>query len=207
MEGVIIMNNMNVTIARHGETEENVNKIVQGHWPGTLTALGKEQSRALAEKLKNEHFDIIYSSDLRRCVDTVNYISALHADIPVHQLRGLREIYFGDWEGLREADVNWEKPVDDFWSYSRGGGETNEDFYHRVVSCFNSIYKQHPNDDVLIVTHGWSMKVLQAAITGEELEALYPVWLDNAATVHYAVTGPLEVSPRVRHDVLSAAHL
>lgn len=57
-------------LVRHGQTEENIARIFQGHLPGTLTAEGIAQAKALHETLLDVPLDAIVSSDLRRCVDT-----------------------------------------------------------------------------------------------------------------------------------------
>ena len=61
---------MRLILTRHGQTEENVKRILQGHMPGKLTPLGIEQAKKLASRLKDENIDAIYSSDLARTTDT-----------------------------------------------------------------------------------------------------------------------------------------
>ena len=60
-----------VYLARHGQTEENISRIFQGHLPGRLTEEGKRQAVELGEKLKDIELDAIVSSDLQRVADTV----------------------------------------------------------------------------------------------------------------------------------------
>ena len=57
-------------LARHGQTEENIARIFQGHMPGTLTVEGIAQAEALRDTLRNISLDAVVSSDLKRCVDT-----------------------------------------------------------------------------------------------------------------------------------------
>ena len=61
-------------LLRHGETEENVKHILQGHLPGTLTELGRSQAREAARKVAALDVDIVLCSDLKRCVDTYDII-------------------------------------------------------------------------------------------------------------------------------------
>ena len=57
-------------LARHGQTEENIARIFQGHMPGTLTVEGIAQAEALRDTLRDISLDAVVSSDLKRCVDT-----------------------------------------------------------------------------------------------------------------------------------------
>ena len=68
-------------LARHGQTVENVARIFQGHLPGQLTDEGRCQAEALREKLRPLEFDVIVSSDLQRCIDTVQ-IAAGDRNLP-----------------------------------------------------------------------------------------------------------------------------
>ena len=64
---------MRLLITRHGETEENVNGVIQGHLPGKLSKLGLEQIKKIANRLKDEKIDYIYSSDLDRSSETAKF--------------------------------------------------------------------------------------------------------------------------------------
>ena len=57
-------------LARHGQTEENIARIFQGHMPGTLTVEGIAQAEALRDTLRDISLDAVVCSDLKRCVDT-----------------------------------------------------------------------------------------------------------------------------------------
>lgn len=63
-----------ILLVRHGETVDNVNKIMQGQTPGRLTLLGMEQARELGRQLRGEHIDVFLSSDLARAVETLRII-------------------------------------------------------------------------------------------------------------------------------------
>ena len=73
---------MKLIITRHGETIENAKRICQGHLGGNLSKKGKLQAKKLAERLKNEKLDVIYSSDLKRTKDTTKEIKKYHRNIP-----------------------------------------------------------------------------------------------------------------------------
>jgi len=61
---------MKVTIMRHAETPANRERIIQGHQGGTLSDYGKKQAKRVSKRLMYEHIDIIYTSDLKRAVQT-----------------------------------------------------------------------------------------------------------------------------------------
>ena len=85
-------------IARHGETEFNVKKILQGHCDSPLTANGLEQAKNLAEDLKSVDFDVIYSSDLLRAQRTAEIVR-LERDLAITTTKVLRERYYGAYDG------------------------------------------------------------------------------------------------------------
>lgn len=60
-----------IYLARHGQTEENISRIFQGHLPGHLTEEGKQQAVELGNRLRDIPLDAVLSSDLQRVVDTV----------------------------------------------------------------------------------------------------------------------------------------
>ena len=65
---------LRLCLVRHGETEENLQRLLQGHMPGTLTANGKQQAVLLRDRLCLDNFDVILSSDLKRVTDTVRIL-------------------------------------------------------------------------------------------------------------------------------------
>ena len=88
-------------LARHGQTEENMTRIFQGHMPGTLTVEGIAQAEALRDTLRDISLDAVVSSDLKRCVDTAR-IAVEGRNLPWEKTVLLREIDWGggSWTGL-----------------------------------------------------------------------------------------------------------
>jgi broad specificity phosphatase PhoE len=87
-----------IYIVRHGETEHNINEIIQGQIDSPLTEKGKKQAKARAEDLKNMHFDAIFSSDLGRTVQT-SQILKINRQLEINTTKLLREKFFGIYEG------------------------------------------------------------------------------------------------------------
>ena len=95
-------------IVRHGQTLWNLERKYQGHSDIALTDTGLKQAQAVAERLAEEAVAAVYASDLSRAYKTAGYIAAKH-NLTVHTVPELREIKFGDWEGLtyEEISVRW----------------------------------------------------------------------------------------------------
>ena len=85
-------------LARHGQTEEKVNRIFQGQLPGRLTEEGKRQAVAMGEELAGVSLDAVVSSDLQRVVDTVQ-LAVGNRNLPWEKNSLLREIDWGSWTG------------------------------------------------------------------------------------------------------------
>ncbi len=98
-------------LARHGQTEENIARIFQGHMPGTLTVEGIAQAEALRDTLRNISLDAVVSSDLKRCVDTAR-IAVEGRNLPWEKTVLLREIDWGSWTGLAIKEVDLKERYD-----------------------------------------------------------------------------------------------
>src|SRR5574340_48950 len=101
-------------IVRHGQTEWNVKKLMQGHTDIPLNKEGETQAREMAKKLRRIHFAAAYSSDLLRAKQTAELIT-LEKKIVVKTTKALRERFYGRLEGKSWANDNgelaklWEK--------------------------------------------------------------------------------------------------
>jgi len=157
---------MRLIITRHGETEENKNKILQGHLPGKLSELGIEQAKKLASRLKDEKIDIIFSSDLARASDTAKEISKYHKGIPLILVEELREKDLGEFSGKSWGDVNDFNELIDSDSGSNGV-ETRKSVELKVRRLFNSVFSKYKNSNVLFVAHNGTNKILMRLILKE----------------------------------------
>ncbi len=89
-----------IYIVRHGETEWNARKLLQGHKNIPLNENGANQARELARRFKNIHFDVIFSSDLLRARQTAEIV-ALERQMIVVTTKALREYAYGKYEGKK----------------------------------------------------------------------------------------------------------
>ncbi|MBN2881830.1 histidine phosphatase family protein [Candidatus Woesearchaeota archaeon] len=138
---------MKLIITRHGETLENINKICQGQTEGTLSENGIEQAKKLALRLKDTKIDAIYSSSLRRTIDTSKEILKFHPQLKLNLDKRIMERYLERFE-------NKPFPEDWDWDNLPEGVETNQEMYNRVKDFLDDIYKKHKDETVLIVCHG-----------------------------------------------------
>ena len=98
-----------IYLIRHAEAEGNLFRRAQGHWNGKITARGKKQIDALAERFKDVRIDAVYSSDLDRAVETAGAILR-GRDVPFKRTPLLREINMGVWEGESWGNITYRWP-------------------------------------------------------------------------------------------------
>jgi broad specificity phosphatase PhoE len=146
-----------ILLARHGETDWNVERRVQGHSDTPLNETGRAQALALAEALDGAELDAVYSSDLARALDTAQVV-ADRLGLPVSMLPELRERHFGSWEGLTDDEIFARFPAAKSGSW--GDGETKEEMRQRVLEALQRIARDHPGGSVLVVTHGGPVRAL-----------------------------------------------
>ncbi|MBT3985809.1 histidine phosphatase family protein [archaeon] len=145
---------MKLIITRHGETEENVNGIIQGQLPGKLSEKGIEQAKKLALRLKDEKIDHIYSSDLTRAADTAKLIADYHKNTPFTLTKELRERSLGEFEGESEEEFgSGAKDRDGIYPQPKEG-ETLDELYQRGKDFLKYLKKTYTNETILLVGHG-----------------------------------------------------
>ena len=144
-------------LVRHGETDWNRERRVQGHTDVPLNATGLEQARALANELSGSELVAIYASDLVRTRDTAAIVAA-HHELTVTVDADLREKNFGSWEGLTDVEIldRFPDAVRGRW----GDGETTEAVAERAVAALDRIRRLHPAGCVLVVSHGGPLRAI-----------------------------------------------
>ena len=146
-----------ILLARHGETDWNRERRVQGHSDRPLNETGRAQARALADELRNVPLDAVYSSDLARARETAELVAERHG-LQVTTLRDLREKHFGSWEGLRDDEIlsRFPEARRGHW----GDGETSDEMARRVLDALRRIADSHPGGQVLVVAHGGPLRAM-----------------------------------------------
>jgi probable phosphoglycerate mutase len=147
---------LRIYLARHGETDWNVEHRLQGSIDTPLNATGRQQAAKLAERLKGVRLDAVYSSTLSRSRETAEIV---RGSVPLTALAGLNERRLGKFEGRRtdasdpatasEYEKRRDRPDD-----ALDGGESLDQFFERVQAALTAIKAEHPSGAVLIVGHG-----------------------------------------------------
>jgi broad specificity phosphatase PhoE len=163
-----------ILLARHGESDWNVELRWQGHADRPLTRRGRAQADALADRLETYPLAAIYSSDLRRALDTARTVADRHG-IDVVTRGDLREVDVGSWSGRTRAELESRFPEQIArWENGAKGwddGESYEQMAARIIRAVGEIAAEHPGDHVLVVSHGGSVRAVHAHALGMEFHA------------------------------------
>ena len=144
-------------LVRHGQTQWNLERRVQGQTDIPLSEEGFAQARALADELASEPLVAAYASDLVRARSTAEIVAQSHGLVVEIDPR-LREKNFGSWEGLTDLEIAERFP--DARRGHWGDGETTEAVSERAVAAVAGIVAQHPAGAVLVVSHGGPLRAL-----------------------------------------------
>lgn len=167
-----------IYITRHGETEWNTVKRMQGQNNSPLTELGRKQATWLYNRLKETKIDIVYSSSLPRALETA-YLLKGERDIDVVSTDALQEIYLGSWQGCLASEVEKNFPEQHrcFWyepeSYVPVDGESFDSLITRVSEWFQEILEKNADKNILIVSHAIVLKALINYINRGEVKTLW----------------------------------
>ncbi|MBO8137466.1 MAG: alpha-ribazole phosphatase [Desulfotomaculum sp.] len=185
-------------LVRHGETEWNAANKFQGHTDVSLSDVGREQAERLALNLQKFNISAVYASDLSRARETAEIITS-NLNIPVICREELREINFGDWEGLTVEEIKhrYEDVVKKWWKDPSNtripGGEILSDLVNRVVDSIIKIINQHPGENVLVVTHGGVVRSIICYVLGISINEYWRLQMKNCSlTIIYFPDGDIK---------------
>ncbi len=158
---------MKLYLVRHGETEENATRVIQGWNPGKLTSLGIKQAERLAQRLKEVRFDAIYSSDSARAADTARIVGRFQ-DPPVQFTVALRERNMGIFQGGPSSafEQAQEQSGLSHADFTPEDGESLDELSHRAISFVQGLRNHHLHQTILLVAHGRFNSMLLAAASG-----------------------------------------
>lgn len=155
------MNNLTTFyLVRHGETEDNINQIIQGQTDSPLTKNGIKEIKKIAKKFKTIKFDLAFSSDLLRARRTAEII-ALEHKLEVTTSKLIRERYFGELEGKpaseymkKISDVIDKLSIEEKRSFDKYGIESENKLVERLITFIREVAVANPRKKVLVVAHG-----------------------------------------------------
>jgi broad specificity phosphatase PhoE len=157
-------------LARHGETVWNVEKIYRGRADVNLDEVGVKQAGLLGKYLSNWELEAIYSSPLRRAIDTANII-ARYQNIGVHIAEGLIDFDYGELQSLPEQEAKRLYPtIHNEWhnnphKVKMPGGESLEDVKRRAIGVVNDVISKYQGS-IVLVAHRVVNKVLICSLLG-----------------------------------------
>jgi len=181
-----------IILVRHGETDWNRDRRFQGQADVVLNETGRAQVRVLAAELAGEAFSIAYTSPLRRAAESAEILAAT-LGLEVRPCNALMEVHVGSWAGLTVPEVETQFPDGHRrWLDSRAGwedGETYDELGMRVVKGLGRIGADHPDTQVLAVTHGGPIRAILAAIRGLSFEASHNeiAFVENCEAVRVTI--------------------
>lgn len=159
---------MKLYITRHGTTEWNLEKKLQGWADSPLTEDGRNRAIKLGNSLKDIDFDMIYTSPQERALNTAKLIMRnKNTEIKVHN--GLKELRYGSWQGMYISDIEKDYPEDyhsyinDPEQYMPEDGESMVDLFQRLNLFLEEISTMN-YQNILIVSHGITIKAIIAII-------------------------------------------
>lgn len=163
---------------RHGESQYS--HTLRGHLDDELTAKGWQQMQATIEQVTDQTWDVIVSSSLKRCACFAEQL-AKTTGLPLLLNHDLKEMYFGDWEGISTQQIYETSPelLANFWQkpsqYCPPHAETLNQFQTRVLKGFQDLleYMQKQNlQHALVITHGGVIKLLACLARQQPLDDL-----------------------------------
>lgn len=154
-----------IGFVRHGITAWNVEKRAQGSANIPLHEEGIEGAKKIAERLAGEQWDIIYTSPQKRALQTAQIIGEKLPHALIVADERLREISGGQIEGTTEEERLEKWGAD--WRSLDLGIEKHEEILERGMSFMNEIKEKHPNDRVLVVSHGGIIRKLICSILND----------------------------------------
>lgn len=173
---------MKLYLVRHGETDKNKGKLLQGQSDSELNDYGRTLAHKTKEGLKNVEFDLIFTSPLKRAKETATIIMG-ERNIPLYEEERIQEISFGDYEGFCFDREHYTIPDKAFMNFfdnpgdykTPPNGESFEDVIKRTGEFMQELMenKAYENKTILISTHGCALKAMLSNIKKEPVEQFW----------------------------------
>jgi broad specificity phosphatase PhoE len=175
-------------LVRHGTTDANIKRpyVLQGCGTDmSLNDLGRKQAQAVGKFLSQWTFHQIYSSGMKRAIETAEEI-AKHHELQVQPVEQLAECHVGDWEGMDWESVKREHP-EEYRAFMENpalnpylGGESYEDVRIRIEPVLQQLLKRHIGESIAVVAHNVVNRVYLAGLLGVELSLAKDLRQNNA---------------------------
>ncbi|SFO14224.1 histidine phosphatase family protein [Proteiniclasticum ruminis] len=186
---------LNLYITRHGETQWNTQKRLQGWMNSPLTERGIAQGKMLHEAVKMYNIEKIYTSPSERAAKTALAAKG-HLPLEVEFLEELKEMNMGDWEGKTLEEIRAKEPdnFENYWNkphlFQKNSGENFDEILGRAQKALDIITKNHPSGNILIVTHGVTLKALMSQFSPEGFIEFWKKPVVEQASISKIVISP-----------------
>lgn len=173
-------------LIRHALTTDNQENRLSGYIDSTVSEKGKIQIDKLTKYLEKEHIDKIYSTTSSRTKDTIKKIAELK-NIELIEKDTLREINFGDFEGITFDEIKisnpdeFEKMIKEGYYYKYPNGESLVETYHRVANEVDRIIEDNKDQTILICSHGGTIRNIITHLISKSYNYHWNFRIDNAS--------------------------
>lgn len=191
-----------ILLVRHGETRLTLEDRFAGSNDISLSNEGREQAASLGIRLSSVSIAAVYASPMARTLETARIIAGPH-NLPVQIVDALREIDYGNWEGLTRDEVTcrfsqayslWEE---DPLLVAPEGGESGLSVIHRALPIMREIIERHRHQTVLVVSHKGTNRLLVSSLLGLDARG-YRERLDQSPAALTILDFMNEVRPRLK---------
>lgn len=185
---------LEIILTRHGETDWNAGEVFRGRADIDLNQAGIRQAELLGEYLARDRIDFVYSSPLKRAVNTAEAIAARH-QLEVNTVSNLIDFDFGEWQGMTLNEVkekytelyrDWEETPE---QVRVPGGECLEEVRARAMSFVEDAVMRCGEGRIALVTHRVVCKVLVCALLGIDNSRFYNIKFDMCGVTRFDCGG------------------
>jgi len=179
-----------IILARHGETEWNVAEVFRGRIDVDLNETGTKQAELLAEYLSDLKIDAIYSSPLKRALETTETIANYHK-LDVEIAPGLIDLDYGKWQGLPHQEVKdkyrelYAEWINSPHKVKMPSGESLDDVRKRATGVVDNVIARHEGS-VVLVSHRVVNKVLICALLGLDNSHFWSIRQDTCGITTFS---------------------
>lgn len=172
-----------IYLIRHGEITGSEVFRYNGQADVPLTQKGVDQYHVLAERLKDIQVSACYTSDLSRCVLGAEILCGPR-NINPRLRKELRELSFGDWEGMALSELaerfpeTWKNRMKHFVTFRAPNGENLQDLHDRVIPVIREIVETHKGEEVFLVAHGGANRIILLEALGASLSSMFRIEQD-----------------------------
>jgi len=184
---------MKLILVRHGETDANLNRVLQGRDGNHINQTGREQALATGKKLKKNYpkIDMVFCSPLNRCVETLECILMeypIEGQISMSKLIEERDL--GEYEGVEEYMIDWDVVNKDSKENREMGVESLEDMAKRINLFLEDLKLEGDDLTVLVVTHAGPIRMMKSKLMDKEID--FEEKIDNGSIHEFDYETELE---------------